>query len=409
MNRAPGRGSVRRRAGLLAAIAIVVAGCGSTNPESANPSSAPTSAPPSASATASPSPSATPSPSPSATPSPSTDVGAALVKRLSGFAFFAKSTIAGELDVASARYGITGTYEGAGTANHTVLLVQTPGGQADETIYVSGTTYHRTGSGPWYIRPLTLKAQDLGSFLKTITTIQDGGVESKNGQQLHHLTVPAGTSVPPALLGQTDPSISGPGGSIEFWAKDDGSPAVMAAVATWKQKVAGVLSDVTMSMEFTFTDVGTSFTIAEPAEVWTTYASKSHHLVFGYPVDWDLFKAKGKTTYDEVVAPVGPYATIYRYPARGFALNSIVRYITSNPDKDKGFHVDSVKTVTVAGVAGRQMFIHTTVKGKKRYWVFTFILKGTYFYEIDLFDAKGQEAKDQALAKEFAATLVVTK
>ena len=61
----------------------------------------------------------------------------------------------------------------------------------------------------------------------------------------------------------------------------------------------------------------------------------------------------------------------------------------------------------MAGVAARQMRIHATYKGKKRYWIYTFMLKGKYFYEIDLFDDKGHEAEDVKLASDFVSNVVV--
>jgi hypothetical protein len=387
---------------MVTAIALIVVACGS-NPPPSPQTAAPPSESPSAPASASPSPSA--SPSASASASASVDVGAALVTKLTSISLFAKTTIGGELDSGPARYAVLGSYDVAGVAHHTVFTVQSPGGLADESIYADGTMYHRTGTGPWYVKPPTLSVSDVSAFLRTVKTLQETGVESKNGQQLHHLT--ASLSLPPAALGLTDPSITGTAGSIEFWADDAGTPAVMTAKSTWKQTASGAPVDVALTIDFTFSDFGTSFAIAAPEEIWTTYTSSLNHMTFGYPVDWDLFKAKGKIKYDEVSGPAAAYADFSRYASRGFTLNQLVRLISANPDRVQGFHVDSAKTVKMAGLAGRQMLIHATVQGKKRYWIFTFVLKGSYFYEVDLFDNKGHEKDDLILANQIVSTIVL--
>ena len=402
MNRISDRAPGSWRVAMVIAVALIVAACGSNPPPSAAPATESPS--PSVAATASPS----PSPSPTASPSPSNDVGAALIGKLTGPGFFAKSTIAGELDVAGARYGIVGSYDAAGVANHTVLTVQTPTGQAEETIYSGGTTYHRTGSGPWYAKPPTLGSSDVSGFLRTVKTIQDSGVEAKNGQQLHHLTLPPGTSLPPSALGLTDPSITGATGTLEFWAKDDGTPAVMTEKASWQQTVSGSPVDAAMTVEFTFTDVGTVFTIDPPAQVWTTYTSAINHLSIGYPTDWDLFKSKKTGKFDEFDGPIYAYSTVGRYAAKGVNLNALVRYFAAHkPSYVSKYHVDKITTTKMNGVSARQLLIHATYKGVKEYWVVVLALKGTYFYELDFIDKAGHEADSNAQANLFLSTLVL--
>jgi len=385
------------------AIVLIVAACGSTNPPSANPSTAPTSAPPSATLE----PTASPSPSPS--PSPSADVGSAFIAKVGAFGFAARSTVAGELDLGSARYAIDGTFDVSGVTQHRLVTVHSPQSQPVETIYAEGVTYARTGSGPWYVKKPTLHDSELTAFFKAVKTVTDTGVETKNGSALHHLTLPAGTTIAPSAFGMTDPSISGVTGSVEFWAAEDGSPAVMGVQESWQQQSGGATVSATMALELTFSGVGSTVSIVPPADVWTTYASSLSKVTFGYPQDWDLFKnlKSGKLRFDEVAGPGDTYAEVYRYASLGYTANEIVSFVASNPDHVPGFHVDGIKTVKVAGLTGRQMRIHATFKGKKRYWIYTFGLKGSYFYEVDVFDNKGHEADDLKLANEFAASMVI--
>ncbi len=394
----------------IAIVALAVAACGSTNPEPA-PTSAPTSAPPSAAGSPSQSPSASPSAStsPSASASPSGDLGKVVLDQLTGFDFFGKSVIAGEYDAAASRYQISGTFDVAGLNSHQVLEIHAPGLVPQETVTVSGTTYTRAGAGPWFAKPPSLDPPGLNGFLRTLKALEDAGVEAKSGRQLHHLTLPAGTTMPPAVMGLTDPAITGANGSIEVWAEDDGTLVVLAAQATWQQKnAAGALVDYAMKFEFTFSGVGTSFTIEAPEQVWATYASKIHHLSIAYPTDWDVYKSTKTKTFEEFDSPIYAFATVGRYASKGATLNALVRYLTANkPSYVSKYHVDKVSSTKLGGVSARQMLVHATYKGIKQYWVVVIALKSGYFYELDVIDKTGHEADTKALAALFLSTVVL--
>jgi hypothetical protein len=362
-------------------------------------------------ASASSSPSEIASGSPSASASAPVDAATAFVARLTAFAFAARSTIAGELDVGSARYAVSGTLDVAGGDQHSLLSIKAPGRQPVETIYQSGVLYNRTASGPWHTRPPTLHDSDLTSFFRSMKAVTDAGVETKEGRTLHHLTLPEGVTLAPSVFGVSDPSMSGVAGAVEFWAGDDGAPAFMSVHDSWTQTVAGSPVDGALVLDFTFSAVDTVVAIERPDEVWVTYTSKIVHMSFGYPDDWYLYKNRKQGTYryDEVVSPATAFAAFYRYSAGGNTLNQIVAYIRTNPNHEKGFHVDSTKTVKMAGLTGRQIRIHATFKGKKQYWVYTLVLRGNYIFEVAVFDNKGHEADDLERANEFIATVVLTK
>jgi hypothetical protein len=408
MTRADRQARGRWSALTIAIVAFVVAACGSTNPEPA-PSAAATSAPPSAAASPSESASASPSPSASASASASSagDLGAIVIAQLTGFDFFGKSVINGEYDAAASRHQISGTFDVAGLNSHQLLEIHAPGVVPQETITVSGTTYTRSGAGPWYAKPPSLEQSGLNGFLRTLKSLQEVGVETKSGRPLHHLTLPVGTTMPPSVMGLTDPAITGAGGSIDVWAEDDGTLVVLAAQATWQQKnAAGALVDYAMKFEFTFSGVGTAFTIEAPEQVWTAYTSKIHHVTISYPTDWDLFKSTKTKTFDEFDGPTYAFAAIGRYASKGVALNALVRYLVANkPSYVSKYHVDKVSTTKLDGVSARQLLVHATNKGVKQYWVVVIALKGAYFYELDVIDKAGHEADTKALAALFVSTV----
>jgi hypothetical protein len=410
MTRADRQAHGRWSALTIAIVAIVVAACGSTNPEPA-PSAAATSAPPSVSASPSESANASPSASASASASasPSVDIGAIVVDRLSAFDFFGKSVINGELDIAAARYQITGTFDVAGLNIHELMFIHSPGGVASEAISVSGTTYTRTGAGPWYAKTQSLETSGLNDYLRTLKTMQDTGVESKNGQQLHRLTVPAGSTLPPSAIGVTDASVTSADGSIDVWARDDGTLVVLRTKATWQHKKPdGVLVGYEKTVEFTFTDIGKAFTIEAPEQTWTTYTSKIHHVSISYPTDWDLFKSTKTKRFDEFDGPIYAFSAIGRFASKGVSLNAVVRYLVANkPSYVSKYHVDKVSTTKLGGISARQLLVHATNKGVKQYWVVVIALKGGYFYELDVIDKAGHEADTKALAALFPSTVTL--
>lgn len=410
MTRADRQAQRRWSALTIAIVAVVVVACGSTNPEPA-PTAAATSAPPSASASPSESASASPPASASATASasPAVDIGAIVVDKLSAFDFFGKAVISGEYDIAAARYQITGTFDMAGLDIHELVFIHSPGGVAHESISVSGTTYSRVGAGPWYAKTQSLETSGLNDFVRTLKTMHDEGVETKNGQQLHRLTVPSGTTVPPSAIGVTDASVTVADGAIEIWAKDDGTLVVLRTKATWQQKnAAGALVDYAKTVEFTFSNIGTSFTIAAPDQVWRTYTSKIHHLSISYPTDWDLFKSTKTKTFDEFDGPIYAFATVGRYASRGFSLNALSRaFATVAPTGLTKYHVDKISSTKMGGVAAKQFLFHGTYKGVKQYWVAYVALKGGYFYELDIIDKAGHEAATRALAALFLSTVIL--
>ena len=103
------------------------------------------------------------------------------------------------------------------------------------------------------------------------------------------------------------------------------------AKATWQQKnAAGALVDYARTVEFTFSEVGTAFTIEAPEQVWTTYALQIHHVSVSYPTDWDLYKSTKTKTFEEFDGPIYAFTSIGRYASKGVTLNALVRYLVAN-------------------------------------------------------------------------------
>jgi hypothetical protein len=157
-----------------------------------------------------------------------------------------------------------------------------------------------------------------------------------------------------------------------------------------------------------------------PRDDWKTYASKVVHMRYEYPAGsgWTLLKGKPNSGLDTLLGPADVNLEFTRFAAHGVTLDGLVHRIRTDPHNDSGFHIDAVRTVTMGGVTGRQMLIHATeaqefqidtpaMHAKKRHWILTFILRGSFFYEISLTANKGHEAADLAFANRFVASVVL--
>jgi hypothetical protein len=156
------------------------------------------------------------------------------------------------------------------------------------------------------------------------------------------------------------------------------------------------------------------------ADDWLSYKSKIGPLTYKYPASpgWNLIKGTSAGGLDWLLGPAGFSLQVVRYAARGVTLDGRVQQIRTNKYNDRGFHLDAVKTVTMGDLSGRQVLMHATFaqelqidtpayRARKRYWIFTFILKGGNLYEVEQFADKGHEADDLAFANRFVASVVL--
>jgi len=208
------------------------------------------------------------------------------------------------------------------------------------------------------------------------------------------------------VLGFTGDSIKDPHVSVDFWAKDDGTPGVMEVKGTWQQVAGSSLADVAMTIDFDFSGVGQSVTVNAPATVWTLYTSKRYHFVVGHPSDWDVYPSASSKQGDEFDSANGTAILATRYGSRGVKLNALVHYDATTGFKTvyRDYRLEGVSTTTMGGSSAREIRFHGTYKGHKVYGIVVITLNGSNFYELDLLDAAGHEAADRTLAAQGIST-----
>lgn len=265
-----GRGAVHRTGrgslALAAVLAMLLAGC-----------TAGGTAPPSQSGA---------SPTPQATPTP--DVGALFLAQLKALSV-GSMTVKGTFTVAAVPVTVVGRYDFSGEDQYSTLTTSAGGAsQTDETETWSRKEYERHSGGPWYPKgasstasptPSPSGASDLGSYLKSLKTLTDKGVVTKDGQALHRLVPP--TTIAPAAVGFEGTGTT----SIDFYAKADGTPVLIEIALDLKLGATASAQPMSGTMVFTLVP-GAKPALTAPEPVFATVVS-SDGFSFGYPAAFD--------------------------------------------------------------------------------------------------------------------------
>ncbi|HEX4897637.1 MAG TPA: hypothetical protein VFV53_04690 [Candidatus Limnocylindrales bacterium] len=253
---------------------------------------------------------ATPTLRPTPTPTP-LDVGQAFLDRVSEPGFTAKITLSGTMEMGVSAT-VTGTISGSGEDSRTLIELDFGDTSIEtETITVDGTTYSRTEPGPWLeattssagLPPAPPSASGvpaaddvtLTAWLRRLQTIRDLGVETRNGERLHHLSV-GREPVPPAVIGFDSPMFIDPSLTIDFYARDDGTPAVFAVEGSWRQIVGAEEVTVDLAMDMTLSMIGIPIAIKAPRDVWVTYESPLGYSM-SHPEDVTVESRDGYDVY----------------------------------------------------------------------------------------------------------------
>ncbi len=383
---------------VLAALAVLfVSACGSNTP------------PPPSVAAPSPSPSPAASPSPSPTP---VDASQAFLSKIKG-PFSGKATITGELKVSGGTFPVTGTADVRGSDSHTAITIAIPGQTTtQESQTVSGLSFVKTGNGPWFTAPAKDSTNSgLSSSFQTLSAIKDVGIETRNGQQLHHLKPSAG-SLPAAALGLTSPTISNATGTMEFYAKEDGTLVVLAIAASWTQIAGATSVPASMTIDFNFSCVSCTVSVITPSPVFKQYTSKINHYTVAVPDDWDFHAAKKTGKFDYYESPSFLFADGGRGSTRGFSLNELAKgfiaYSKTSASGHKSFKLESNTAATLGGLKARRITFHATAGSTQAYFIVVVALKGAYWYELDLADVRGHEATNRTLFDQILPTFKLT-
>ena len=326
---------------------------------------------------------------------------------ISGRGFRANAAVTGTLAVAATTSPVSGTYALSGGDYERNLKVGAGSRVPTRSLrVVNDSAYSSTGTGPWFEAAFPAAGTDLGSVLRSIKTVKDLGVETKDGQQLHHL-VATDVALPPAVLGLTDKTIKDVTGTLDFWVTDEGMPKIVSATGNWTQASGkDPAAPATLNAEFALSNVGGTVDLPAPDQIWRRVKSKKYHYTMAAPTDWEYQKAHAKRA-DWFVGP--EYATVFasNAPDHGFSLNSwtqgVIR-VAPRVSGVKGFKLMSNKPAILAGARARRIEFKDTFKGGKEYSIIELADHGGKMYEVGYTSSKPLTTADRALFDQFLST-----
>jgi len=368
------------------------------------------------------SPAASPSPpfspavtsTPVVTLSPSTsapaDVARLFTARLIDPQFSGAGPISGTMSLGNLEGTISGAIGVKGANSSFQLAIEIPNVLSTSTdqLKVDGRKYESQDGGPWFEVESTSDSGGLGSVMSVAAlTVTDRGVVTKGGQSLHHLVPANGGNVTAADLGMTDASMADATGTLEFFARDDGSLAVMSMSLAWTMTSGTTKVPAKMAIDFAF-NKGDVAVIKAPDQVWTRYTSDRFAYTIGYPAEWERYEAASDTEWAVFASSSAQYTAVARdvlpKSASGNLAAYVEAYIATEKKTSSAVPETNAATTALGGSAWRLTY-HRTVEGANLYSVHTLVVHGQNAYQVSTFGPEGYEQELDALHEVQLATM----
>jgi hypothetical protein len=392
-------------AGMLLAMIVgaSAAGCSGSSPSDAVPPTSP-------STSATPAPVATEAATP--TPSPSPDVATLFASQFAGD-FAAAGPIVGTISLGNLEGQISGVMaaNGGNSAFQMMLSIPEVLSTSSYQIRVDGKKYESNDGGPFFEVDPSSTSPGLSSVMTAAAlTAKDDGIVSVNGEDLHHMVPASGNAITAADLGMSDPSMADATGTLDFYARDDGSLALMSLSLTWDMAVGEQQVPASMAMDFTFNPGDTSI-ISAPDQVWTRYASDRFDYSVGYPIGWGLYEAANDGDWDVFAYSPTEYTAIARDRLSKDQADNLAGYVKAYigiEKKTSKAMPETSEAITALGGDAWRLTYHRNVNGDDLYSVHTLFVRGQDAYQVFTFGPTGSEADIDSFHEIQLGTLSLT-
>ncbi len=196
--------------------------------------------------------------------------------------------------------------------------------------------------------------------------------------------------------------------SIDFYAEDDGTPAIMTMTMNWTQTVGGQPTPAAMSLDMAFRDIGKPVSIEAPEDVWTPVVSKRFGYSAAHPGDWTLTQAKTEDEY----GPAGQ-SFVYVAPQKvgSTTLKDFRNSLVSSYKSQLGVaKPESESKATLGGQPALLLAYQlTNESGQKLVMYDVITVRNGMGWEVVLIDLAGNEDADMAVLDPFVASFAFTK
>jgi hypothetical protein len=380
---------VHRSIAFVVAMALQLAACSTTAPTA--PPAATAAAPPSAG------PTAAPSPSP-------VDVSAPFLSRITtantGRLTFTGS-IARGTDIADA----TGSLTFAGSATEQVTTITRAGASSTtDSIHVHGLGYTKLGDGPWLKDSAGPHVgADLWTLVRGLTSVNDAGVDTRAGVAAHRIELPAGTVIPAGAFGLEAFGLVDPTVALVFYATEDGTPLGLALTASATETVAGQTSDVRLTLDLDYAELGGAVAVAAPDHVWNRFTSKRYHYAIAYPGGFSVDTSQ--RGFDYLNGPSVTHVGGRRLTSHGRSLDSWSKTIINGHNAARlEYTLLSKQAHSLAGTGG---LLLTSKYREHGQWLICYeviAIRGSYVYDVFWISPLKTSAADLATWEQMLTT-----
>lgn len=357
-----------------------------------------------------PTPGPTPLPTPTQAPTPTPfDVAGAFLAIVGDPGFSARMELDGTINM-GVSVTMTGTITSSGDDSRSIMKIGFGTTVSEtESIKTGGRSYSRTSPGPWLAVPIAETDpddEDLVAWLRRLSEIRDLGVETKGGRQLHHLSAGDDT-VPPEALGLDASTFKDPVITIDFYAEDDGTPAIFAVDGSWVQLVRGQDLNVEFTMDLVLSNVGSPITIDPPTSVWTWYESPLGYKA-AHPA---TFSVENREGFDVFVQDGSEWIYVEVWPdAAGLNEEGFLEAYLEIVKDTWGAPVEAPVARTLGGEPGYlATFPFAYDDGSEGIAIDVLAMHANLGWDVTLFSSPGTKTEDFELFEQFLATFAYTQ
>lgn len=343
-------------------------------------------------------------PTASPTPTPVPDVAKLFAAKIVTAGPIGGGPISGLMTIGALEAPIAGTMALDGQDSSLELVIAMPGGPTlrNAQITKSGRTYVSANGGPWFDTTGDETSSDPNAFAQALgaaaVTAEDRGVVTKLGQQLHHLVPSSTTAITGAHLGMTDAAMKDAVGTLDFYARDDGSLAVLSFGLDWTIDAQGTPVEASMDIDFEF-GTGPATTVAAPDDLWVRFVSDRLGYSIGHPDDWTVIEGETAEAADVVGVAEDQYSVIMKERRPKADSGDLDAYASAFLDAQEaayGIKPETDDTVTILGEPARRLTYHelvdpTDANGGTVFTVYTLLIRGRDAYWIAFVGPTGAE------------------
>ncbi len=315
----------------------------------------------------------------------------------------------GTMAFATTEIPLSGTMTIAGDASQSSITLEAPGGsQTNETIRVGTNEWERATGGPWVTNPEPADtSKSLSAFLETLTSLEDKGIETRDGRQLHRLVPPPSVTFSAETLGFDAESARDATIAMEFWAEDDGTPAFWSFDIGWNQVSGTTTIPVAMTLDLDLSGLGRAATVVAPEDPWSRFTSTRFGYSMAHPADWTVSEEGASDSY---LIDGTPYVTAGPQSLPGYTLERFATELIATYKKQAKVEPETNAEIVLGGLPGRFLTYHfANDDGVKVYVADAITVADGTGWEVIFMEQAGAEEGDTPIFQAMLSTFKLTK